>query len=238
MIRNILFVITIFNLFAESGIYCSGQTVSASSIFKNSEQDTTKNRQLLYNGIEWTNRYHRITGDQFLFSPVFMTGTVTINGRTFKNVRIKYDIFSDEIITPLNGEAIVQLNKEMVDSFTLSFENKVYRFTNIRNDTLKDFTGYINLLYKGSSSFYVKYKKSISPSSTPRSDGYFIQRNMMYLVKEELIHPIDGTRTLFRVLNTDKEQIRNFIRKNRLRISGKIPDSFVPVILFYDSLRN
>lgn len=152
------------------------------------------------------------------------------------NVRIKYDILADEIIIPVNSEDILQLNKEMVDSFTISFEDKVYRFTNIRNDTLKGFAGYVNLLYKGSSSFYVKYIKTISPSFTPKSDGNFIQNHRMYLVKDNQIHPINGTRTLFRVLNADKELIRNYIKKNKLRISKKNPESFVPVIRFYDSI--
>jgi hypothetical protein len=200
------------------------------------DQDTVIERQLLYNGIIWTNRYHRIEGDQFLFSGFFIPGTVSIDGKTFQNVRIKYDILSDEIITPVNSEDILQLNKEMVDSFTISFEDKVYRFTNFRNDTLKGLTGYVNLLYKGCSSFYVKYTKSVSPSFTPKSDGNFIENHIMYLMKDNLVYPINGTRTLFRVLNADKEQIRNFINKNKLRISKKNPESFVPVIRFYDSI--
>ena len=200
------------------------------------EQDTIKDKQILYNGSLWTNMYHRIEGDQFLFSALFLTGTISINGKIFKNVRIKYDIYSDEIITPLNIEEILQLNKEMVDSFTISFEDKVYKFENIRNDTLKDFSGYANLLYSGKSSFYVKYKKSISPSITVKSDGDFYQDHMMYLLKDKMVYPISGTKTLFKVLNTDKEKLKNFIRKNKLKISKKIPESFVPVIRFYDRI--
>lgn len=59
---------------------------------------------------------------------------------------------------------------------------------------------------------------------------------MMYLMKDNIVYPINGTKTLFKVLNADKEQIRNFIKKNRLRISKKIPESFVPVIRYYDSI--
>jgi hypothetical protein len=237
MNRIFFWIIILFSISERSGLYGidpGGQINIYSNI---PEQDTIEKMQVLYNGIIWTNSYHRIEGDQFLFSWLFIPGTISINGTTFKNVRIKYDIYSDEIITPLNSEVILQLNKELVDSFTLSFEDKVYRFTNIRNDTLKDFGGYVNLLYKGRSSFYVKYKKSITPSISSKSDGNFYQNHMMYLVKENQIHPIDGTNALFRVLNANKEQIRNFIKKNKLKISKKIPESFVPVIRFYDSIR-
>jgi hypothetical protein len=236
MTRNILFVIILLAFLTGSGIYCTGQEKPGHSIFKIQSQDTIRGRQLLYNGISWTNRYRRIDGDQFLFSPLFLPGTISINGKTFSNVRLKYDIYTDALITPLNREEIVQLNKEMVDSFTINFENRVYRFKNIRSDSLKDITGYVNLSYKGNSSFYVRYKKSISPSSSPHSDGHFFQSNTMYLVRDYVVYPVNGISDLYNIPDADKEQIREFIKKNKLKISKKIPDSFIPVIKFYDSI--
>jgi hypothetical protein len=235
--KNIFLIIISLAVSFGTGLYGINPEKQINSHSKISDQDTVKERQLLYNGIIWTNRYHRIEGDQFLFSGFFMPGTISINGKTFQKVRIKYDILADEIITPVNSEDILQLNKEMIDSFTISFEDKIYRFTNIRNDTLRGLTGYVNMLYKGFSSFYVKYTKSVSPSFTLKSDGSFIQNHMMYLVKDNLVYPVNGTKTLFRVLNADKEQIRNYIKKNKLKISNKNPESFVPVIRFYDSIR-
>jgi hypothetical protein len=200
-------------------------------------QDTVIDRQILYNGIIWKNKYHRIEGDQFLFSDLFLPATISISGRTFTNVRIKYDIFDDEIITPVNFEDILQLNKEMVDSFSISYEGRVFRFVNLRDSTSKSLTGYLNLLYKGSSSFYIKYSKSISPHLTSKSDGTFNQKQMMYLIKEKTAYQINGTRDLYRIFDTDKEEIRDRAKKNKLRISKKVPESFIPVIRIYDSIR-
>jgi hypothetical protein len=234
--KNIFLIIILFTISVGTGLYGINPGGMINNYCNLPEQDTIQERQVLYNGIIWTNRYHRIEGDQFLFSGFFMPGTVSINGKTFQNVRIKYNILEDEIITPVNIEDILQLNKEMVDSFSISFEDKIYRFINIRSDTLKDLTGYVNILYKGNTSFFVKHIKTITPSFTSKSDGNFIENHRMYLVKDNLVHTINGTRTLFRVLNADKEQIRNFIKKNKLRISKKNPESFVPVIRFYDSI--
>jgi hypothetical protein len=167
-------------------------TPNSDSILSNiTEQDTIKVRQILYNGILWENKYHRIKEDQFLFSSFFLPGTVSVNGQTFKNLRIKYDIYSDEIIIPLNSEKILQVNKEMVDSFTIFFENKGYKFDKIQDDTLKGFTGYVNVLYKGESALYVKYKKEISPLTTEQYDGEFDQTHRIYLVKDNIIYPVD-----------------------------------------------
>jgi hypothetical protein len=36
-------------------------------------------------------------------------------------------------------------------------------------------------------------------------------------------------------LNTDKVQIKNYLKSNKLKVSKKNPESFIPVIRFCDS---
>jgi hypothetical protein len=149
-IKHYLLILSLFllNISARANLFCNGFNRSESVFSNISEQDTIRERQLLYNGILWKNMYHRIKEDQFLFSDYFLPGTLSINGQTFKNLKIRYDIYSDEILIPLNLEDIVQVNKEMVDSFTISFENKVYKFTRFREEALKGLNGYVNVLYE------------------------------------------------------------------------------------------
>ncbi len=236
MTKNIILSIISFIISLGTGLCAINQGESANISSTISEQDTIQERQILYNGMVWKNKYRWVDGAQFLFSDFFLPGTISMNSKTFKNVRIKYDIFSDEIITPVNDQDILQLNKEMVDSFTVQYEHKTYRFTNIRIDTLKGFTGYFNVLYNGRSSFCVKYHKSISSFDTSKSEGQFTQAHKMFLVKDNVIYPIRNKKDLLTELKANKEQIRNFIKKNKLKISGESPESFVPVIRFYDSI--
>ena len=236
--KHYLFLLFFFilNISVRAGF--SGISASEYKFFTSTvtEQDTIKERQILFNGILWTNKYHRIKNDQFLFSDYFLPGTLTINGQTFRNIKLRYDIYSDEIMTPMNLEDIVQLNKEMVDSFSISFDNKVYKFTNIREETLKGFQGYYDVLYKGRSALYIKHKKEISLSLTETTDGEFYLDNRIYFVKDGIIYPITKTKDLFKILNDDRVLIRNYIKSNKLKVSKKIPESFVPVIRYYDSL--
>ena len=51
--------------------------------------------QILYNGRAWRNLYYKVKGDQFLFSNEFLSGTVTIDDRTFSNLNLRYDIYDD-----------------------------------------------------------------------------------------------------------------------------------------------
>jgi hypothetical protein len=138
--------IFLFALQVWSPFFCTAEKEFALLPLKIQFQDSVWEKQLLYNGIIWKNKYHRILGDQFLFSDLFLPGTIFTHGKQFGNVRIKYDIFSDEIITPVSQEDILQLNSEMVDSFLIVSGDKTYRFINNKDDTISGLKGYVNLL--------------------------------------------------------------------------------------------
>jgi len=202
------------------------------------EQDTLKENQSLYSGKVWKNMYRRINGDQFLFADYFLDGSVTANGRTYKNLKIKYDVFSDEILIPVDLEEIVQLNKEIIDSFSISYENRVYRFEKIYVDSLKktnDFNGYFRVLYNEKSALYLKYIKHISSNITDKSDGDFIEANKVYIVKNNIVYPVLSKDDVLKALNTDKALLKKYLRSNKLKISKNNPESFIPLIRFFDS---
>jgi hypothetical protein len=203
---------------------------------KRTEQDTLLKNQLLYRGVIWTNKFHSVKENQFLLSDLFLPGTVSVGRETFKNLRIKYDIYLDEIITPLNGEEILQLNKEMVDSFSIKSGNKSIRLINIKGDTTKVLTGYVNELYNSKTALYVKYVKNILPFSSTEYNGEFSQTNIVYFKKGMNVYQIKRKGDLFRVLNEKKPEIRKFISDNKLKFSVRSPESLIAIIKFYDSI--
>jgi hypothetical protein len=128
----------------------------------------------------------------------------------------------------------------MVDSFTLSFENKVFKFIQIR-DTLSKvevFKGYINVVYQQKSTLFIKYIKVISPDITDQSDGDFLQTKRIFLVKDGIVSLIGSVNDLYKALNTNKTQVNEFLKKNKLKISKDKPESFIPLIRYYDSPGN
>ena len=187
---------------------------------------------------EWKNQFRRIEGDQFLFANYFLPGSVSLNGKTFNNVQIKYDIFSDEILVPRNLEQIVCLNKEMVDSFKFVFDNNTYRFKKINENSSTEPNGYINILYEGKSILFVKYEKRISTEITNESDGEFYQIYTIYFKKNDNLFPLKGIKDVYNIIGSDKIKLQNFINENKLKVNRKVPASFVPVIRFYDSINN
>jgi hypothetical protein len=237
MNRNILLLVFVLSVFKSTSLYSKPETGQSLIIqIQINQQDSLKENQILYNGKLWHNLSQNIKGDQFLFSNDYLPGSLTINGKSFNNLGISYDIYNDEIIILTNHGSNLQLNKEMVDSFSLVYNFKTYRFKNTMEDSLPNIKGYVNVLYKGKSALFVKYKEEIQILAVDNKYDLFFQTYRIYLQKEGIVHQINSKRELLKLLYEDKSQIKDFIRKNKLKISKKEPESFVPVIRYYDSM--
>jgi hypothetical protein len=194
--------------------------------------------QLLYNGRAWRNLYYKVREDQFLFSTEFLTGSVTVEGKTFNNLPLKYDIYNDELLTITDHGIILQLNKEMIDLFTMKYQNQILNFKRLDADSINSLSGYVNVLYNGSTSLYIKYRKEILLLAVENKYDIFNQINRIFVAKNEKIFKVDSKGELLKLLEDQKHLVRSFIRSNKIRISRKDPYSFKPVIEYYDKLQH
>jgi hypothetical protein len=193
--------------------------------------------QILNNGRAWRNLYYKIKGDQFLYSPELLPGSVTIEGRTFNNLKLKYDIYNDELIMITDHGIIIQLNKEMVESFRMIFDN-IYNFKKLEADTLNSLSGYVNVLYDGNTSLYVKYRKEILQLAVENKYDLFNQINRIYVKKDGVFSRVDSKREFLNLFKDKKQQLHTFMKANKLKLSRKNPASFKPVIEYYDTLQH
>ena len=138
------------------------------------------------------------------------------------------------IITGNNN--ILQLNKEMVDSFTIKFDNSIHHFINIEDDSLTSLNGYADLLYNGTTALYVRYTKEIQRLKEGRILENFIQVQNTYIIKDGTVTIIKKKKDLMKLLSDDLKQVKSYIKSNKIRISKTSPQSLVPVLKFYDSL--
>ena len=200
-------------------------------------QDTPVEKQLLYNGKIWHNLYIRVNGDPFFLSGDFLSGNVFFNGREFRNLKIRYDICNDEVILYVNSQTIITLNKEMTNEFTIEFQKRLHHILNMGNDSASLLNGFVNVLYDGPTALFVKYIKKVDIQSLNRLNDEFYQQHRIYIRKDGAIVHVSGKRDLFKLLEDRKTEIRNYIKGNRfnLNVIRKDPDSFIPVLQFYDS---
>lgn len=222
-------------------VVSSGIHLTAACPAKGSDIDKqdTLEKQILYNGRVWRNLYQQIDGTQFLFSGDFLSGSVTINGRTFNdtNLKFKLDIVNDELLILTDKNTTLQLNKEMVDRFTLMYENKLFLFKKLEADSLNMLSGYVNIIYDGETSLYVKYRKEIRLRNSTGERDSFIETHRIYVMKDGILHTVSNKTSIIKLLSDRKEQVRDFIRSNKISISRNNPESIAPVLAFYDNFK-
>ena len=231
-LTSVLFLIASRVIFSE--------LVQSAWVYPTVIQKNPSDKQLLLNGRIWRNQYSKAMGDQFFLTNTFLKGSVILNGRRFNNLELQYDITNDELILRTESYPVIIMNKEMVDSFNLTFDSRNYYIINAGNDTSAVLRGYINVLYKGPTALYVKYTKKIQPLAVDGRYDLFYQAHSVYLKKGMEIVPVAGKRKFLSLLEDKKKEIRYFLRINRLsfKLQQKDPATFVPVLRYYDSIRN
>jgi hypothetical protein len=231
LIRQIILLFTVFSRI----LICLPANAGFVDIPEGDRNDTT-DVQLLYNGRAWRNLFYRVKGDQFLFSSEFLPGSVVIDEKEFNNLQVKYDIYNDELLTITDHGIIIQMNKEMIDFFSIKYNYQVFHFKRIDADSLNSLSGYFNVLYNGRTPLYVKYRKEILMLAVDNKFDLFNQINKIYLQKDGKFIQINSKKEFLGILKDQKQQIHNFIKTNKIRISKKNPESFKPVIEYYDKL--
>ncbi len=125
--------------------------------YKENTQDTTLLNQVLYNGRTWIGLYYNVQGTEFIFTKDWLEGSVTINGLTFSNLSLKYDIYNDCLLANYRDKSVVILNSESVDNFNLKFNNRYYNFIKLSDNN--NLSGYVEVYYDGNIKLYKKWRK-------------------------------------------------------------------------------
>lgn len=231
------FLLAIYVAFKTFGFFESANAFTASAEPFTVPQDSVSLRQELYNGRVWRDIYsHRVTGLQFLFTDQFLPGTVIMNGRLFKDLKVRYDTYNDEVMIITDKLAILRLNTEKVDAFTISYDNTLHTFNRLEPDNLNQVKGYVDVLYKGQTALYVKYVNEISRLAQGRTYDVFINSYSIWVLKDGVLIKISGNKDFIRLLSDHNQEIRSYIKANRIVLSKKNPESYARVIKFYDSL--
>jgi hypothetical protein len=199
--------------------------------------DTIPEKQLLFNGRIWRSLYSNVFGDEFLITRDWVNGDVEINDMIFKNIPLRYDIYNDELLTVVNQGTFIRLNRELTKGFMLPLENKKMTFQNFGNKPGSPVKGYAQVLYKGNICLLIKQKKMIRELAVQNKYDEFYQEQTLYILKDGFFYRVSGKRDMLNALSDKEPQLKSFMREKRIRVWKKEPESFLPVIIYYDNLK-
>jgi hypothetical protein len=191
--------------------------------------------QLLYSGVEWRPTMQIASGHEFFLTSEPLYGTVSIDGITFKDLRMKYDIFNDGIILLWkNGNPIV-INSINVDEFTVVYNGAPRRFVNLR-ETYPGIRGFAEIMYQGPSSVIAKYIKVVSKNPAAANYAEFREEAKYYLVLNGSCCQVKNRSSFLDLMGDYEIPVRKFIRQKSLYLSPASPEGFINAAAYYDSL--
>jgi hypothetical protein len=164
-------------------------------------------------------REYQISFKGFQTHPFFekeaTTASAEYNEKTFKNISILYDIFSDELVLlhkHSNGLAYIQLDKEKL----AGFEAYQRRFKKINNT-------FYELLFERENFSFVARRMKVKKVTGSTVD--YERSDRVYLIDNSQWMWLTGRKSFLRTLESksQRKRLSEFLRSNKIRIS-KITD--------------
>jgi hypothetical protein len=191
--------------------------------------------QLLYSGVEWQPAMRMAAGHEFFLTSESLSGTVSIDGTIFRDIRMKYDIFNDGLIVLWkNGSPIVVDNKK-VDEFTIIYNGIPRRFVNLR-ETYPGIRGFAEIMYQGTSSVIAKHIKVVSKNPAGANYAEFREETRYYLMLNGNCSQVKNRTSFLDLMGEYEMPVRKYIRQKNLYLSQSSPEGFIIAAAYYDSL--
>jgi len=194
----------------------------------------------LVNGRIYSQPNMRAKGHPFFQDLHWMSGSVTVNGKTFSGLQLNYDIYKDDLIyldeLPDGARRIILLNKNQVTKFTIPGHTFVKHESSSLNDVNE--SQYFEILYEGEISLFKKWTKEFESNPTQEyPNGKFLDtKTTRYFLKSNKLYKVTNKDSLLEVCEDKKEEMKEYLRKNRIHIR-KVPDQkLVGFIEYYTSV--
>lgn len=194
---------------------------------------------LLVNGQIYSPERSLAKGSPYFGENEFSTGKVTIRGRKFDGVLLKYNLVDQRLLLRAAVESgryvTILLNNNLVDAFTLddqSFINTENYFQNT------DVAGFFKLVYEGRFACLVNYEKTFrAVYDTQTPNGSFTEaRSEYFLLDEGKLVNITKKKALLKHFPLGKTEIKSFIRKHKINYKKASLLSLNQIMKYCDSI--
>jgi hypothetical protein len=160
-------------------------------------------------------------------------GSVTYWDETYDNVPLLYDLSNDQVIAEHEGGSPIKLVTEKIEGFTI-LDHTFRRLK--QDDKNKISEGFYDELYNGKLKVYAKHTKSFQESIEttkiiPRYDAH----TRYYILKDGIYYGVKKKSSILDVFSDRKQDVKDFIRKNRIRFKHHHESAIVQIAEFYDT---
>lgn len=206
--------------------YCLAQSGPQS---ESTERSLYGTDDLLALGSPYRPVFRRAKGHQYYSSnEVDVSGQLWIKGVQFSDIPLLYDLELDELVGKVlladSSTATLVFETIWLDSFILH-DQLFYTAESVI--TSSDTRDYLAFIYRGSNTFFLEFNKSFIDSynkSTPYG-RYSEQRQRILLLKDNELLNITSPKKLFEIFPDKKDEIKAYLKSNRIRYRKISPES-------------
>ena len=212
--------IVLLTIITATALKTYSQTNSEILLYTKFDSIVGKENLGLNNGPLALNPYKTIGDNNMFFkNNKYSIGNVVYDGQPYFNVKLKYDIYKDQLILnpPEQPEHIgISLIQDKTDSFTLYGKNFI-KITKSQT-ALPDFTsGYYEIIKIGKKfNLFIKHHKDILKEINEEGVYYsFHEKYQYYIEYNNKFYEINNKASIVKIFPENKKNINAFYQKNR-----------------------
>jgi len=188
----------------------------------------------LYNGVEHLGYAYKIKGHAYFLQNELSIGTIVYDELEFANVPMLYDLLKGQVVIQhLDGFSKIGLISPKVRSFSL-LNHHFVRLDSIPGTPITG--GFYDELYTGNTKVLVKRRKYIQETVKDEIEREFIEVNPVFVQKENTYYFIKTYKTLLAVLKDKAPQVKQYLRKNRIKFRKAPEYTILKAAEYYDSI--
>jgi hypothetical protein len=190
----------------------------------------------IYHGSEFIRNGIKINGSPFFGSDSLLSGSVSYQGSLYENRNLQYNLLTDELITNnYTHTSFIALSTEKVDSFVISNQLFVRLVATKLNGLPKN--KFYGLLVSGEPGLYVnRYKRFVAASGS--IDAKYSAYNEYYICLKNAYYPVNGKNELLEIFADKKDEIKKYIRSNKIKFNKNLESSLVLTVIYYSRLKH
>ncbi|PVX45203.1 hypothetical protein C8C85_0982 [Flavobacterium sp. 103] len=237
-------LIVLLTIVTAATFKAQSQTNSEILLYTKFDSIVGKENLGLNNGPLALNPYKTIGDNNMFFkNNKYTIGNLVYDGQPYFNVKLKYDIFKDQLILnpPEQPEHIgISLIQDKTDSFSIYGKNFV-KITKSQTSLPEFISGYYELI-KISKNFnlYIKHYKDILKEINEEGVYYSFHQKYQYFIEyNNKFYEINNKASIVKIFPENKKNINAFYQKNR-SLSTTDYNQFINslMISIYDSSIN
>lgn len=244
----LLLVMRILNFAATLFLFLFfNHSLYSQNIFKDSSVATSFNNAVkLYNavlkdqtnlfmGAEYIEDHPGISGIPFWQYNTLRPGAIFYNGILYPMTRLAYDAVNEHVVVRNDQQLSIKLANERIKWFSIGSSY----FVHLSKDSLKNAdteAGFYNLLVDGKLKAYAK-RKRVSVRVLQPTDHYEYQEQDKFFVADSNRFLFAGNKSdVLKALSDRKDDIKKYIRSNRLDFKTDIETDIVSIVNYYNSI--